>query len=372
MISKKNQELKMLASAADEFSKKMLGPALTSSDQYPFGPFPWQLLEKAYELDFFHPLLPEPLGGMGMGIRALCHLLRPICRVDASFGGIVFTTTFAYDLLMRAAGLAYSAGLPAGDEDVKAFLIAAPVFDNPSDQAPGVSAHFEHDRYVLTGLTECLALGNIAERGLIPAKICGHPGFSYFHVELDQRSVSIGEPVLSLGMHACPVVDVRFHNATGHLIGEEHRGEAYFQETSNRFLSVVGAMALGVMEGAFGEACTYARKRKQGGKAIMHWSELQMMLSDMALKIKMAEMAVAHSSAAVDEGLTGWRPASLAVAAESSAMACAVTNNGIQVLGGAGYMQDFGQEKRFRDARHIQTLLGAPALKKLRFLKHVA
>lgn len=140
MTSRKDKELRLLAKAAHEFSKKLLGPASATSDQYPFGTFPEELLEKAYELDFFHILLPESLGGMEMGITALCNLLEPICRVDASLGGIIFTSTFAYDLILQAAGLEYVARLLPPDEKVKGFLMAAPVFGNPSDIRPDVEA----------------------------------------------------------------------------------------------------------------------------------------------------------------------------------------------------------------------------------------
>jgi alkylation response protein AidB-like acyl-CoA dehydrogenase len=50
-------------------------------------------------------------------------------------------------------------------------------------------------------------------------------------------------------------------------------------------------------------------------------------------------------------------------------MACQTTTDGIQVLGGVGYMKDFGQEKRFRDARHIQLLLGSAPMKKIRYME---
>ncbi len=47
------------------------------------------------------------------------------------------------------------------------------------------------------------------------------------------------------------------------------------------------------------------------------------------------------------------------------------TNDGIQVLGWVGYMKDFGQEKRFRDAQHVQALMGIATLRKLEYLDNV-
>ncbi len=46
-------------------------------------------------------------------------------------------------------------------------------------------------------------------------------------------------------------------------------------------------------------------------------------------------------------------------------LACEATTDGIQILGGYGYMKDYGQEKRYRDARMVQALLGSVPMKKL-------
>ncbi|MBI5896521.1 MAG: acyl-CoA dehydrogenase, partial [Desulfobacterales bacterium] len=50
---------------------------------------------------------------------------------------------------------------------------------------------------------------------------------------------------------------------------------------------------------------------------------------------------------------------------------CDVTTDGIQVMGGVGYMKDFGQEKRFRDAKHTQALLGIAPAKKIKFMNEM-
>ncbi len=52
-------------------------------------------------------------------------------------------------------------------------------------------------------------------------------------------------------------------------------------------------------------------------------------------------------------------------------MAADATTDGIQVLGGYGYMKDYGQEKRFRDAKQIQSLMGITHLRRLEFMQRV-
>jgi alkylation response protein AidB-like acyl-CoA dehydrogenase len=126
-----------------------------------------------------------------------------------------------------------------------------------------------------------------------------------------------------------------------------------------------------VMRGSFITALDYTRQRMQGGREVVNWSQVRMMLADMAIRIKCADLIVEAASASVDEAGDGWRQASRAAALHVCPIACDVTNEGIQTLGGNGYMHEYGQEKRFRDAQQIQLLLGMPPLRKLSYVKRI-
>jgi alkylation response protein AidB-like acyl-CoA dehydrogenase len=58
-----------------------------------------------------------------------------------------------------------------------------------------------------------------------------------------------------------------------------------------------------------------------------------------------------------------------AAALHIAELSCNATSDGIQILGGYGYMKDYGQEKRYRDARMVQALLGAVPFKKLDIIR---
>jgi len=117
-------------------------------------------------------------------------------------------------------------------------------------------------------------------------------------------------------------------------------------------------MAAGTMKGSFTEAFEYSKQREQGGRYILDWSGLRIILADMAVKARVADMLVAKAAGAVDRGEPGWHLESRAAALVVSEIAVGVTTDGIQALGGYGYMKDYGQEKRFRDAKQIQSLMG--------------
>ena len=91
----------------------------------------------------------------------------------------------------------------------------------------------------------------------------------------------------------------------------------------------------------------------QGGKKIIDWTEFQMLLADMAIEIEVAGLALKSLRQAAQTQSPGWENRALATAASIQKKACDVTSSGIQALGGVGYMKDFGQEKRFRDAQQI-------------------
>ncbi|HHE73545.1 MAG TPA: acyl-CoA dehydrogenase, partial [Desulfobacteraceae bacterium] len=99
---------------------------------------------------------------------------------------------------------------------------------------------------------------------------------------------------------------------------------------------------------------------------IVEWSEMQRMLADMAVHIKIADMVVSETCRKMDRKEKGWEQHALAATIHIQETAVQVTTDGVQVLGGVGYMQNFGQEKRFRDAKHIQACFGLTPLKKLR------
>lgn len=366
MTSKK--ELALLAKAASEFAKKQLAPDREENDRYPFGPFFDSVLDKAFGLDFFHILLPETMNGMNQGISALAVTLAELCQEDSSLGGILFTTAAAQELLFAADATAELERL-AAQTAVRDFIIGMPVFNNPAEVRHLADVRRTGDTFVLSGNLEYLVLGGMARQALVPASSPGSSAYSWFLVDLSQDGVTKSEPILSLGLHACPAVDVTFSGTRATLIGEEGKGSVYFEKMADRMHAAAAAMSLGIMKGSFREAFDYAKKREQGGHTIINWSEVKMMLSNMAIKITNAEMILERACKAVDLQETRCEARSRAAALHIQDMACDLTTDGIQLLGGVGYMKDFGQEKRFRDAKHVQALLGIVPVKKITFIE---
>jgi len=366
-----SDELKMLDEMAGDFAARELLEDREENDKFPFGPLFEDVLAKAQEVGFFAIMLPEDMGGAATAVNALCLVLDEVCRADAGLGGVIFTNALAQELMARAGGAELLKEVVPAQGSYRDVLTAFPSFNNPGEIRSGARAVGEDGKYELSGSVEYVVLGGIASRALLPAEIEGEEGFSLFLVDLGRSEVKASDPVLSLGLHACPAVDVSLEAAEGRLVGEKGEGGAYFEAAVDRLSVAAAAMAAGVMKGSFAEALDYTRERVQGGREIVNWSEVRMLLSGMAVKGKVADVLVDQASRDVDRGEPGWALASRAAALHVQEMAADVTTDGIQLLGGNGYMKDYGQEKRFRDAKQIQALMGLTPMRKLKYIKRV-
>jgi len=365
------KEIILIKNSAKEFARKEL-INYEESDRYPFVDLNRQVIQKAYDLDFFHIVLPQESGGIGQNLFALCALLDNISQIDASLSGIILTNTISQTILSLSNEIELIENICKNSKTVFDFLIAFQSYNNPYEFENFSIASKENNQYILNGKINYLVLGNIAHYALIPGIIKGTNNYSYFIVDLSDNSIQKSEPILSLGLHACPAIDIELKNCKASLIGKEENGHVYFTKMSDKMSVVSSSISLGIMKGAFNQSLLYCKDRKQGGRQVIEWSKIQMMLADMGIDIQIAEMCVSNASNAIDNNEKGWEQKALACAIKVMSMAYSLTSDGIQTLGGVGYMKDFGQEKRFRDAQQIQSLLGLMPLKKIRFIKKLA
>jgi alkylation response protein AidB-like acyl-CoA dehydrogenase len=362
-----HDEMKSFEDLALNFAGKELAHRREVSDRYPFSPFDNTVLAKAHELGFLGITLPEDLGGIGQGISTLCVVLESICRTDASLGAIIFTNALAQEIILRSGSSVMLRGIVSSNTPEE-VLIAFSAYSNPQEHKDLPLAAKGKKGYMLSGLANYVVLAPIAAHALIPAKITGQEGYSFFLVSLSPPKVKKSEPVFSLGVHACPVADLALNGAEAVLVGQEGKGAACFGEASDIMYAAAAAISLGIMRGSFDYALAYSNEREQGGWPIVNWSMIKTILADMAVQMKIGDLAVSGACSAIEKKVAGWDLFAKTAALHVQDAACQVTTEGIQVLGGYGYMKDYGQEKRFRDAGQIKTLLGMAPLRKVELL----
>jgi len=367
MKPSKDQESILLEKTAREFARKTLLPDIHETDRFPHGPFFHDALKIAFESEFLHVILPEALNGMGRKLKPLCILLQNISETDASMGAIILANAASQELMLAAGAENILVETISPDMEPRNFLIAFPLYSHPDEKMLHVNAQLHNGSHQLTGTAECMVLGSIAGRCLVPAKTS--QGYSYFLVNSKAEGVAVSEPIKNLGLHACPAIDLTLSNVKGILIGRENEGAMLFSKMQDKMMIAAAAVALGIMRSSFKDAFQYASKRLQGGRKIIEWSEVSGMLGQMAIKTKTADMLLQKAFEDADAGIPGWAEQGYASASQILTDACIVSTLGVQVFGGYGYMRDYLQEKRFRDSRHLQVVFGTPAQRPIHFLK---
>lgn len=375
MITALNEDMKPFEEMVLSFVKGELKPHVEERDRYPFGHLDVEMIEnpfhQIYELGFLGVLLPEKFGGIHQGISVLSLLISRIAEVDASYALLVFTHHMSQQIILEAGADKIAEKIYLQAKTAQDCIVAYPSFCNPGQIVMLPQAAASGNGYKLTGKMDCLVPGNFSHWTIIPAKIAGKKGYSFFLADLKDKNVTRSAPVFTLGLHACPIVDVTLDGVCAELIGEEGAGERYFGKASMLMYIAAAAISSGIMRGSFKDALAYARQREQGGRVILNWSEVKMIMANMAVKMKVADLCVAQCCQAIEGNVKDWGRTIIAASLHIHDLACELVTDGVQVLGGNGYMKDYGQEKRYRDARQVQALLGLAPLAKLSLIQPV-
>ena len=169
-----------------------------------------------------------------------------------------------------------------------------------------------------------------------------------------------------MGLHGSPTAVMSFEGARGWMIGEPHKGMAAMFTMMNNARLGVGVQGLGAGEGAFQQALDYALERKQGRSPIENGSgtiadfaDVRRMLTQMRAELYAARSMSMSLAMAIDmhraTGDAEWkaRAALLTpiVKAYGTEVGINVSNMGVQVHGGMGFIEETGAAQYFRDVR---------------------
>jgi alkylation response protein AidB-like acyl-CoA dehydrogenase len=303
-------------------------------------------------------MLPEEHGGTGQGMAALCEILCALAKADASFAAVLFINAMGQSALLKWGQKEII------DKHVSSELIAFPAYDLPSDLPRTARAEKEGDGYSLSGKVEYLPLAPVAQALIVPAETGDQDRLGFFIIDAMANGVAIGEPVLSLGLRNCPAADIELSGAkvSGDALLCSDAGADY-PALAALFRTAAAALAVGVCEGSFEAAKAYAKDRYQGGTMIINYDQIRLMLSNLAVVAESGKALVKSMALAADDQRP-W-PISDAGLIFLTEQASRATTDGVQILGGYGYMEDYGQEKRMRDAKQIESIFGAAPAKRL-------
>jgi alkylation response protein AidB-like acyl-CoA dehydrogenase len=191
---------------------------------------------------------------------------------------------------------------------------------------------------------------------------------SAFIVEKSDEGFSFGAKERKLGIKGSPTRDLNFDNVRipgDRMIGVRGEGLKLALRTLDHTRVTIGAQAVGIAQGALDVAIGYVKERRQFGKRIADFQGVEFMLADMAMDLEAARQMVyvaAAKSERNDPDLSFFGAAAKCFASD---MAMRVTTDAVQLLGGAGYTQDFPVERMMRDAKITQIYEGTNQIQRI-------
>ena len=186
-----------------------------------------------------------------------------------------------------------------------------------------------------------------------------------------------------MGLHGSPTAVMQYDSATGWLVGETNGGmRAMFTMMNNARLGV-GGQGIGAAEGAYQHALSYALERKQGSApiengtgTIVDHADVRRMLTTMKSEVFAARAIALSCAVAIDmqhaTGSEDWaaRAAFLTPIAKTygTNVGMRVSEMGVQVHGGMGYIEETGAAQYYRDARVTAIYEGTNGIQAMDFV----
>ena len=323
-----------------------------------------ELLDKAVAMGLNALCVPEEFGGPGFTNVQTFAIAEEIARGDIGVGTTLIGNCLAsYPVLLSGTKEQQEYWFKTMlEKKWAAFCLTEP--DAGSD-AGGVrtTAVEDGDDYILNGTKCFISNGPIAGIYTVLASTrpkAGVLGLTAFMVERDRPGVSIGKEEDKMGMRLSVTSEVIFDNVRvpkSHMLGKKNRGFKIILETLDHSRAGVGAFGVGIAQRACEIATIYAKQRKQFGAPVANLQAVEQMLADMEIRTQTGRQMYLHAAQLMDAELPFTLEASIAKTAGTDAGMANVVD-GLQVMGGYGYMKDYPMEKIFRDAKILQIYEG--------------
>lgn len=337
--------------------------------------FPAELVEVFGDMGLLQLAVPEEYGGPGGDLTATC-----VAREEIAKGGLTGlgqlggqTGVFVQPLLALGTEEQKRRFLP---EIAKGRTLTCLAMSEPgagSDPAAmATRAVKDGSSWVINGQKSYITWGSVANYALVMARTNDRPrgaGISAFIVDTKTPGYIVGAQDRKMGQHGVPNVTLYFEDLRvpeENMLDEEGKGFHAALRSLHINRPTIAAMGIGGAQAALDYAVAYLKTREVRGRMASEFQGLRWMIAEAATELEAARCLVYEVARQFDAGARSEDIVTISSMAKAFAadVCMKVTTNCVQLLGGAGYMQDHPVERLFRDAKLIAILEGTTEIQK--------
>ncbi|MDX6214838.1 MAG: hypothetical protein QOG99_422 [Frankiales bacterium] len=333
--------------------------------------FPRELFRTLGKAGLLGLAYPEELGGGGQPYEVYLQVLEEIGRGWAGLGvGVSVHTLSCFPVAQWGSDEQQARFLPdmLGGDLLGAYCLSE-AHSGSDAAALSSKAVKDGDDYVVHGAKAWVTHGGHADFYNLMVRTGGEgpAGISCLLADKDTPGLLPQPPEKKMGMRSSHTATIVLDGArvpADRLIGAEGDGFTIAMSALDSGRLGIAAVAVGVAQAAMELATSYAKQRKQFGTSIAEFQGVTFLLADMATQIEAARALYLVAARLKDRGKPYGPQASMAkLFATDTAMQ--VTTDTVQVLGGAGYVEDFAAERYFREAKVMQIFEGTNQVQRI-------
>ena len=353
-------EQEMIKRTIRQFADEEVAPGALERDRTK--QLPVEVFKKLAEMGIMGLPFPEEYGGGGADTVSFAIVVEELSRVCGSTG-----ITYSAHISLGGAPLylfgteeqkqKYLTPICTG-ESFGAFGLTEP---NAGSDAGGTrtTAKEINGEYVINGNKCFITNASFAKHLALTAvtgKKDGKKEISAIIVPTNADGFTIVDNYEKMGLNSSNTTELVLEDVrvpARNLLGKRGEGFRQFLITLDGGRIGIGAMAVGIAQGAYEKALAYAKERKQFGKSISSFQAIQFKLADMAMKIELARNMVYKAAWLKDKGRPFSKEAAMCKL-YASEICMEVTDQAVQIHGGYGYMKEYHVERMMRDAKLLE------------------
>lgn len=358
-----NDELKAFQDAFKKWVDKEIVPHHAAWEKE--GMVPRALWESAGANGFLCITQPEAFGGLGLDFRYSTVVIEGLARAGAHGPGFPLHSDIVAPYIEHY----------GSDEVKQKFLppmaagtcIGAIAMTEPgtgSDlQGVKTKAVLDGDEWVINGAKTFITNGLLSDVVIVVARTegdkSGWESQSLILVERDAPGFSRGRHLEKMGLHAQDTAELNFEDCRvpkGNLLGERGQGFVYLMNELARERLIIAAGCVAGAQAALEMTVEYTQDRQAFGRPISKFQTTRHTLAEMATEIAVGEAFVDRCIERLVAGDSLTVEASMAKY-WTSEMLGRVTDAGVQLFGGYGYMNEYPISRAYTDAR-VQRIYG--------------